>query len=694
LVEQTRQHIRQLVAEINQLAGSDIPPQQFYGEFLQRVVAAVAAVGGAVWSRDGQSPPRLQHQVNFLMSGLLNEAAGGGHTALVLHAFSNGSARLVPPRSGPGMAGLEGGATAERDIGSNSSDWSLLLAPMRVDKHTIGVVELLLDPTRRQTALENAVRFVSELCEIGAGYLKNRHLRQMLGQQHLWAQLENFVRQVHTSLHPKEVAFIVANEGKRMVECDRLSVALVYGRKPVIEAVSGQEVVERKSNLVQLMRRLCDTVLRSNENLLYSGEHIEGLPPAVRDALDDYLAESGSKVLAVTLLHSTTKEGTPEPTPFGALVGEYFEDATAAATIAPRMEVVGQHGAIALANAMAHHRVFMLPIWSAVGNSTRWLRGNRLAKLAVAVGGVAALIAAMVFVPWELRMEGRGQFVPENRRPVYAAEDGVVQAVRIDHGHVVEPGQPLVEMKSLELERRLKDLSLGRERAAAERDAALGSPRDSGATYRIADSAIHSYTTQIDLVQQQIRSLQVTAPVGGMIATWDPQRNLEGRPVKRGDALLTVSQIHGDAARWILEIRMPEHKIGHIREALSRRKAENNPDPLVAWFILASHPQRQFRGHVEQIATTAELDQENKEHIVMVRIIPDDVQRVDVQVAPLADQPEIRRVAQITMRLIDGAQIQVTPDAEVRAKVDCGKRAVGFVLLRELIEFFYETIVF
>ncbi|MBI3466317.1 MAG: secretion protein HlyD, partial [Planctomycetes bacterium] len=127
LVEQTRQHIRTLVAEINQLAGSDIPPQQFYGEFLQRVVLAVAGVGGALWTREGPQPPRLQHQVNFQMSGLLDEASlSAGHGALLMHSFSNGSAKLVPPRTG--AAG-----EAEREGGSNSSDWSLLLAPLHVD---------------------------------------------------------------------------------------------------------------------------------------------------------------------------------------------------------------------------------------------------------------------------------------------------------------------------------------------------------------------------------------------------------------------------------------------------------------------------------------------------------------------------------------------------------------------------------
>src|SRR5262245_22880163 len=91
-VEQTRRYIRQLVQEINNLSSSDIPPQHVYGESLQRVVAAVAAVGGAVWSRETpQQPPRLQHHVNFTNSGLLDESAGaGGHVPLLLNAFANG----------------------------------------------------------------------------------------------------------------------------------------------------------------------------------------------------------------------------------------------------------------------------------------------------------------------------------------------------------------------------------------------------------------------------------------------------------------------------------------------------------------------------------------------------------------------------------------------------------------------------
>jgi multidrug efflux pump subunit AcrA (membrane-fusion protein) len=690
LIEQTRQHIRQLVAEIHELAGSDIPPQQFYGEFLQRVVSAVAAVGGAIWIREApQNPPRLHHQVNFLMSGLLDEAAGAsGHTPLLLGAFQNGSARLVPPHSGAG------GGT---DAGANSSDFALLISPLMVQKSIVGVVELLLDPNRRASALENAIRFVQELCDIGAGYLSSRQLRHVLGQQHLWAQLEQFVRQSHSSLSPKEVSYIVANEGKRLVACDRLSVGLVYGRKLVIEGVSGQEVIERKSNLVKLMTHLANTVWRSNENLVYTGEHQDGLPPAVNDSLDEYLAESGSKVLAVTLLRKPAKESGPGDA-FGCLIGELLEDATGREQLEPRMEVVAQHGAIALANAMAHHRVFMLPVWRAVGNATEWLRGNRLVKLGIALAGVAAIAALMVFVPWELRMEGRGVLVPRERHHLYTREDAVVTKVLFHHGQVVEAGQTLVEMKSPALDLQMKDLKMRLQEAENELASATGggsvgpeAVRDFSARVALARSKMESYKLQVELLQERIDSLDLKAPASGAIAKpWDPQQTLGGRFVKQGEMVASIAQ--GDGKDWILEVKMPEHKMGHIWEAERQRRERGDAEQLSVRFILANHPQKQFTGRVERIETAAQFDKDQSEQVVTVRVVPQDVVSVKAEKIPLDDQAT--QVSYVTMEFKDGTKVKLNPEAEVRAKVECGKKPVGYVILRELIEFVYETVIF
>jgi hypothetical protein len=65
LIEQTKQQIRMLVNEISQLAKSDITPGQFYGEFLPRVVSALAAIGGAVWVLEDQGRLALGYQINL-----------------------------------------------------------------------------------------------------------------------------------------------------------------------------------------------------------------------------------------------------------------------------------------------------------------------------------------------------------------------------------------------------------------------------------------------------------------------------------------------------------------------------------------------------------------------------------------------------------------------------------------------------
>ena len=65
LIEQTRQQIRGLVNEIAQLAKTEASPEEFFGEFLGRVVSALAAVGGAVWISGENGQLELQHHINL-----------------------------------------------------------------------------------------------------------------------------------------------------------------------------------------------------------------------------------------------------------------------------------------------------------------------------------------------------------------------------------------------------------------------------------------------------------------------------------------------------------------------------------------------------------------------------------------------------------------------------------------------------
>src|SRR3954447_26625913 len=139
LLEQTKNQIRKLVAEIADLAESDIQPAEFYVELLIRSVAAVAASGGALWMTHGRGALKLQHQLEFRLTGLMDgKARTQPHDALLGCMIQASQPQIIPPG-----ASVEGVPNA-----GNPTNYSLIIAPMTVDKQVVGLVEILMDPTR------------------------------------------------------------------------------------------------------------------------------------------------------------------------------------------------------------------------------------------------------------------------------------------------------------------------------------------------------------------------------------------------------------------------------------------------------------------------------------------------------------------------------------------------------------------
>src|SRR3954471_12525882 len=124
LLEQTKNQIRKLVAEIADLAESDIQPAEFYVEFLNRAVAAVAASGGVFWLLDGRGSLKLQHQLEFRLTGLMDgRARTQPHDALLGCMIQASQPQIIPPG-----ATIEGVPNA-----GNPTTFSLIIAPLVVD---------------------------------------------------------------------------------------------------------------------------------------------------------------------------------------------------------------------------------------------------------------------------------------------------------------------------------------------------------------------------------------------------------------------------------------------------------------------------------------------------------------------------------------------------------------------------------
>lgn len=682
LLEQTKNQIRKLVQEIAELAESDITPVEFQEAFLARVVAAVAATGGALWMLDGRGTLKLTHQVDFKNSGLLDgRVRTQPHDGLLGCMLQTSQAQVIPP-----------GATVEGVPGAgNPTPYSLIIAPLVLDKQVIGLVEVLMDPTRRAAGQKSTLRFVSDLSDLAIKFLKNRQMRQVLQQQQLWGQLEGFAQSIHSSLNLKETAYAVVNDGKRLVNCDRLSVALKIAGRVAVEAISGQEVVEQRSNLIRELNRLCKVVMQSGEDLIYTGD-TESFPAEIRDALEIYVDESGAKGLAICLLHKPEADPTKEKQVFGCVIAEQMGDDHPIPDVQPKLEVIAKHTNTALWNAQEYDRIFLLPALKTIGSPLRFFRGRTLAKVLAVVGLLLATVLAMALVPWTLTVQGDGSLLPEERTTIYAPVAGIVKTIHIEHAQEVKKGQVLLELDNPELKKERQRLvsefntaqndwaRLNRQLSGSSSDARTKTLEDRRRIEAEREEALvkkNSAMKQIETIDEQFELMKVTAPHDGMITTWEVKKNLLDRPVEMGTELLAVANMN---SRIVLEVLVKDDDMAPVLAAEERVRLETaqarqeGREPkesfIPAYFVTMTDPEHKYSGEVLQIASNS--SQVEQDHAAKVTVGFDEAVRQDY----LTKNKDFR------------------PGAGVRVGIKCGHARLAYCLFRDVVHFWHESIMF
>ncbi len=683
-LEQTRKQINRLVEEIARLSEMDLAPTDYYGEFLQRVLQAVAAPAGAVWVRTPQGHLQLQYQVGVQQVGLdRSDTDRQTHDELLRLTAQTARPQMVPPHSGTGPT--EDGKAAP----GNPTDYVILMAPILVDKQVAGLVEVFQDADRNPQAQQGFLQFIVRMAELASSYTRNHQLRQMVGQQTLWTQLEAFARQIHGSLNPMEVGYVIANEGRRLVDCDRLSVALRRSTKKVaVEAVSGADVVEKRSNLIRLMSTLFEKVIKWGEKLIYRGEKDDSLPPDVIKALDAYLAESNSKLLVVLPLKDEREKESKKP-PRSALLMECFDPAVAPEQLVARLEVVGRHATSALYNAAEHRRIPMRILWQPLAKVQEGLGGKAKAILASVGAGLLLLIGILVFVPYPLKMSATGQLLPKERRYVYSPVDAKILKFDVGPGDSVLEKTPLVELHDLKLEKDMLDL-LAQIETAAAKEKALGAmfskakqeERLSISLEQVSEgSTVRLKTRELEALRLRVHAgdnpgyFFIKAPISGTVLNGSFVEELVGKSIKPNEPVLRIGFKEG---RWEIEAKIEQKHIGQVLQAF---KPEDGPNAeLDVDIILKSAPTRTFKGRLMRKDVGGEATPNRDAHdetepVVLAYI------RID---GDFIDKDYL--IPQTDNFLVTGTEVAV--------KIRCGNKRMGYSLFYGVWEFFYEKIVF
>src|SRR5262249_34031394 len=160
------------------------------------------------------------------------------------------------------------------------------------------------------------------------------------------------------------------------------------------------------------------------------------------------------------------------------------------------------------------------------------------------------------------------------------------------------------------------------------------------------------------VLEDKIKKLTVPSPIDGKVIGWKLDELLtENRPLKEGDLLMTIADTSKD---WELEVLMPEDRMGHIRHA----QRELHQDDLNVNYMLEAYPGVWLHGKLNKIHGAANVEgEEGNTVLVTVSIDKGDL------------EPKV-------MEKGAGAQ----------AKIDCGRRSLGYCWFHDVIEFIQSKI--
>jgi hypothetical protein len=670
-VQRAKREIQGIIQGISEASRSGMSLEKFFDGFLNQVVAALAAAGGAVWLRSDSGVMQLIYQINLRQTGLIdNPIAQSQHGRLLQSTLSEPEGTIVAPHSGAaGPVALDDETTA-----ANPTDFLLVLAPVHNDQGVQGMVEIFQHPrsASRPAVQRGYLRFLLQACELASDYLRGQRLRHLADKQSLWEQLESFTRTAHNTLDVRETAYTIANEGRRLVGCDRVTLAVQRGSKCVIEAISGQDVFDKRSNVATLLTKLARAVAKTGEDVWYTGD-TTNFAPQVEKALNAYVDESHTKHMAILPLILRDDDDAPAeakerrrrpPRVLGALVVEQMVDSQPPEGYKQRVDVVRTHSTTALANSLEHEGLFLMPLWKTIGKMSWLVRARTLPKTLLVTSAIVGFLAWAFLWQWDFTLEGDGKFRPAAVRNVFARVDGEVVNLKVDHDTQVKQGDVLVELKSLQLQKEIERVRGELETTIAEqqslnlrrndRDMEASDQAQIDSELRTNSKKQFALNKELELLDEQRKLLTVTSPIDGRVITFDVKENLGGgRPVHLGDVLMEVAD---PTQPWRLEVMMPDKRMGHIEKAW--KEANGN---LEVTFIPATTTEASLTGKLVEIGSTAETRDQ--------------------------DGNTVKLIVEFDQAAFRAAVPDPKVDASAIAKVHCGKRSVAYWALHDLVDF-------
>jgi multidrug efflux pump subunit AcrA (membrane-fusion protein) len=631
--------LERTIEQLHAAAREPLAVREFYRRLVAEAVAALDAAGGAAWRPGGGGRPELICQ-SLPEDGV--EADWSARLAAVAAVLAGSPATLAGPQGQHELLVCPVEALAADDDAPRGA--------------AVAAIELWMPRDATPPVRQGWLDFAAAVADVAADFHAREELRRLRGSSALREQAVELVRRVGAPRTLQAAAFECANEGRRLLACDRLTVLVRRGSRWRLLAASGTDEVNRSTEFARRSERLADAAARWGEPFETPAAGVD-LPPPLAAALEELLDQSHARSLACTPIAFPDTGGRHGDV---VLIAERFD--AGPSLRAPLIEL-GELCAPALARAAQLDR---FPVrtalrWSdrlaALRRPSRWVRPLFIVTLA------ACGLASLVFIKTDFAVEAPARLAATIEREVFASATGVVAEIHVEHGDLVAEGDVLLVLHDPELALKLQEtrgeIETTRRRldslAVTRTDRTLREDPESdrlplAAEERELQERLASLQRQLDLLEARREALTLRSPRAGQVLTRDVDALLASRPVERGQALLTIADRDSG---WQLRAEVPQRQIGHVLAAMKA-----TADSVAVDFRLAGDVTATYPGHIVAVSSAAPLEADG---------LRDEASPVEVRIA------------------VDGAPPQAARSGmNATVRIHCGERSLGYVWLHDV----------
>jgi hypothetical protein len=386
--------------------------------------------------------------------------------------------------------------------------------------------------------------------------------------------------------HPREMAQVLADRSRGAFGARRVSVGFVDAGKVRVSAVSGEDVIDRRSNVVRLIEAAQQEVVISGEPGLYdaSAAPEQRAAHVTRNPQQERLARAGEATAAYSVPLRRQQD-------LVAVWSFEFGEGVFSERLARVIDVAaGQMGPL-LHLARLNSRGPLRRVRDAATSAAKWVFGREHPWRRVGGLAIIGALAYGAFGVVDFRVSGGCRLEPSLRR-IYSAPFGTrIESAPVRPGDTVEALDTLVDFDRLEVDLSLREAKSKREGVKKEVDTYLVQ-EDKMAEYAEASARLAALEAEIDLLERRLSRTSLKADFAGIVLSGDLTQEI-GRPVQMGEPLIEVAPLD----EFVLEVEIDQGDVSYLREGQAGRfTTKAKPDLAIPFSLLRVRPMPEARG--------------------------------------------------------------------------------------------------